>query len=97
MTPLLALVVVAGLLPEAVISSGATTGDVVLEVVKTIGIIVSAVAAMYCAKIASENRRATRRVEHKVDRKRERVRHTDAPDGAKVVIEEGDRKRQGDV
>jgi hypothetical protein len=97
-TPVFSFLVVAGLLPEQVIATTQTTtgADIVLELVKVMGIIVSAVAAMYCAKVANENRRTTLRVEDKVDRKRERVRKADHPDGAKVVIEEGDRKRKGD-
>lgn len=103
-TPTLAFLVVAGLLPEsasnaviAVTTENATVADIVLEVVKVIGIIVSAVAACYCAKVAAENHRVAKRTEAKVDRRRERVRRADDAEGAKVVIEEGDRKRQDNV
>lgn len=97
LTASLAFLVVVGLIPEALagnVTTGTTEADIVLEIVKTIGIIVSAVAAVICATRAAEVRRISQRTENKVDRKRERVRRVDHEDGAKVVIEEGDRKRR---
>jgi hypothetical protein len=88
MSALLAVITILGLLPE-VFLNGTTRDDVYIELIKLGGILVSALASSFALWIANKNRKTTKRVETKVDRKRKSVRRTDSPgDDPTVTIVE---------
>lgn len=67
-----------------------TRNDIYLEIVKTVGITVSAIASLGAVYLASRTHRSAQRVENQVARRRVEVRSEDTPgdEPPRVVIEE---------
>jgi hypothetical protein len=89
MSPVLAALIILGLLPEFLLGD-TSSADVYVELVKTAGIAISAFASVAAVYLARGGRRTAERVEHKVNQRRHEVRHEDDPEGeTRIVIEEG--------
>lgn len=85
-----AILVLAGLAPEVLFTNYPTNrDDVILEVVKVIGIAISAAASCFALWVAQKNSRTGQRIERNTARRRRQVRREDHPNGEhNVVIEE---------
>lgn len=99
MSPILLLVIALGFLPESLfglLAGGATNADVYLELIKTIGIGISAGASCFALWIAHRNQKQGARIERKVERRRREVRREDTPMGeaTNVVIKETPERRK---
>lgn len=57
--------------------TGATRDDVYLEILKVLGIAISALASSWALYLANKNRKTTDRVERQIGKRRKTVRRTD--------------------
>lgn len=94
---MIAFLIAAGMIPELLLQ-GSTRDDVWVEIIKLVGIIISACASSFALWIANRNRKTTKRVERKVDTKRAAVRRTETrgQDPTVTIVEDRREPRDGD-